>query len=66
MAERFLSSPLLAELAQEFEQFQARLTGDGSLDPLYRLAEDLTSEFPSDPARTPAAATAGPCGTGRS
>ncbi len=61
MALRVLAEPELDALAARYEAFEKQAFADGSRDELLRLAGDLATAFPPDPARMAAAVGAGHC-----
>jgi hemerythrin-like domain-containing protein len=62
MALRLLSDSELDAMSVEFEAFEARFRGDGSLDRLTALGERLLARFRPDPARMAEAAELFACG----
>jgi hemerythrin-like domain-containing protein len=62
MALRALTAPELDEMEAAFEEFERRLSREGTEDRLRGLADRLVSTFAPDEARMAAAAAMRPCG----
>ena len=62
MALRALTAPELDQMETAFEEFEKKLSADGTEERLRAVAERLTSAFPPDPERMAAAAAMSHCG----